>query len=112
MSKIDLKSIKENTQASCECCVKIGMSTCGLAAGAEEVFKVFETEIKKRKLPLTVRKCGCIGLCCAEPLVEVNVKELPKVLYGNVDKKIALKIIEEHIEKKNLIHDYIYEINM
>lgn len=115
MKKLTIESlnkIKAETVKSCENCIKVGLSTCGIAAGAEDVFKTFTEEINKRNLSISVKKCGCIGMCYAEPLVEVNINGLPRVLYGKVNKKIAIKIIEEHIQNKKLVQDYIYEINV
>ena len=87
--------------------VRVGMSTCGLAAGAKEAYDVFKAEIAKRDLDLDVKKTGCLGMCSVEPLVEVNVKGLPRVVYGNVDKDVALKIVESHLCTHNLLNDYI-----
>ena len=89
--------------------VKIGMSTCGIAAGADEVFAVFADEAGKRNLNLRVLKCGCIGACHAEPLVEVGVEGMPTVLYGRVGKDTAVKILDKHISGKTIVQDYVFE---
>lgn len=92
--------------------IKVGMSTCGIAAGANEVFDVFKQQIEEKNLSINLHKCGCIGMCFAEPLVEIKTKGLTKVLYGKVDKDVALTIINEHIEKGQLINDHIYDNNV
>jgi (2Fe-2S) ferredoxin len=107
-----LDQLKESHQETCDNCIKVGMSTCGIAAGAEDVYNLLQKEIKKRKLDINVKKCGCVGMCCAEPLVEVKIEGLPNVLYGNVDKDVAMQIINNHIENKKLVHDFIYEISL
>ncbi|OGF45211.1 MAG: hypothetical protein A2231_00275 [Candidatus Firestonebacteria bacterium RIFOXYA2_FULL_40_8] len=91
--------------------IKVGMSTCGVAAGAGEVYLALLEESKKRNVEIDIRKCGCQGACSAEPLVEVNVEGLPKVLYGRVTKDVAITILERHVRNKKLLHDYIFEIN-
>lgn len=88
--------------------VKIGMSTCGLAAGAQQIYEYFLEELKKRNLNIKVKKCGCQGNCYAEVLVEVKVDGLPSVTYGKVTKEIAGKIIEKHIVGKMLVNDAIF----
>jgi (2Fe-2S) ferredoxin len=90
--------------------IAVGMSTCGIAAGAEEVFAVFSEEIKKRNLAIEVKKCGCIGMCHAEPLVEVRYDNVPSVIYGKVNKEVAMKILEKHITGKMLVNDFIVEV--
>ena len=89
--------------------INIGFSTCGIAAGAQEVLDTLREEVKKRNLTIPIKTSGCIGKCYAEPLVEVRVGGMPRVYYGKVDKKVATQIVEEHICKKKLINDHIYE---
>ena len=90
--------------------IKVGMSSCGIAAGAEEVFNFFIEEVKKRNLQIEIKKCGCAGACYAEPLVEVSVEGLPSVIYGAVNKDVATKILEKHVISKMLVNDCIFEI--
>jgi NADP-reducing hydrogenase subunit HndB len=92
--------------------ISIGMSACGLAAGAEDVYRVLVDEVKKRNLPVEVKKSGCIGMCYAEPIVEVKVEGLPTVSYGRVTREIALRILERHVMGKTLLNDYIFEARL
>ncbi|MFH0771691.1 MAG: (2Fe-2S) ferredoxin domain-containing protein [Candidatus Omnitrophota bacterium] len=90
--------------------IKVGMSSCGIAAGAEEVFNILREEVKKRNLQVSVKKCGCAGMCYAEPLVEVSIEGMLPVVYGKVNKEVAMLILEEHIHNRRLINDHIYDI--
>jgi (2Fe-2S) ferredoxin len=92
--------------------MRVGYSTCGIAAGAETVFGVLREEIQKRNLDCEVKKCGCIGMCYAEPLVEVNVDGVPRVFYGKVDKDTAVKIVDKHVSGKMLLNDRIYDVKV
>ena len=92
--------------------IKVGMSSCGIAAGAEEVFAVLVEEAKKRNISIDVRRCGCLGMCSVEPLVEVKVEGLPSVIYGRVNREIAIKIIEEHVVSKMLVNDNIFDLTL
>ena len=89
--------------------ISVGMSACGLAAGAEEVYKTFSEEIKKRNLPVEVYKSGCAGMCYAEPIVEVKVEGLPNIIYGKVNRELAMMILEKHVMEKTLLNDCIFE---
>lgn len=88
--------------------VRVGLSTCGIAAGADKVFKFISKEVEKRGIEIKVSRCGCAGKCYAEPLVEVKSGKLPIVVYGGVDEKIALEIIEKHILGQKLIDGHVY----
>lgn len=107
MNKKNLEEIRSQGEKSASY-ITVGMSACGIAAGAEEVFKVFAEEVRRKGLPIQVNKCGCIGMCYAEPLVEVKVEGLPAVTYGKVNREVALRILEKHVAGKTLINDLIY----
>lgn len=91
--------------------VKIGMGSCGLAAGAQDIYDTFIKEFERRNLLGQIKKVGCMGNCYAEPLVEVIVQGMPKIIYGKVDKKFVYKIIDEHIINKKILDDYIFDFN-
>ncbi|MBU0629667.1 MAG: NADH-quinone oxidoreductase subunit NuoF [Candidatus Margulisbacteria bacterium] len=91
--------------------VSIGASSCGIAAGAEEVYKTFADEIKKAGLDVELKKCGCLGMCSAEPLVEVAIPGKPSVIYGKVTKEIAARITADHLVKGLVLKENVFEIN-
>ncbi len=92
--------------------IKVGMSTCGLAAGAQETYDIFKEEIERLGLDIKLKKCGCLGMCFAEPLVEVALEGLPTVIYGKVDVTTAHRIVDEHICSKRIVNDHVYELHI
>ncbi len=88
--------------------IKVGMSTCGIAAGADKAMEMLKKEVKKQGLKIAVEQCGCAGKCFAEPLVEVAVEGMPTVTYGNVGEETASDIINEHVLGKRLLNDHIF----
>ena len=92
--------------------IKVGMSSCGIAAGAKEVYEILQTEIQKNNLDIAISQCGCAGMCYAEPLVEVKMEGMPAVLYGLVDSDLAHKIIRKHILSRNFLNEHIYRIKV
>ena len=109
-SKVDLDKIKNSLANKDKDWIKVGMSTCGIAAGSDKVYETFVEEVKKRKLDIQIKKCGCQGMCYSEPSVEVRVKGLPDVIYGKVDKEGVIKILDKHICGNTLVKDSIYEL--
>ena len=90
--------------------VLIGMGTCGVAAGAGNVFKAFLDELNKNDLvDVLVKQTGCMGLCYSEPTVEVRVAGMPDIIYGHVNDKVARIIVKNHIMQKELVDDHIYD---
>ncbi len=110
-AKTDLAAIKHNRQGRKGDWIRVGLSTCGIAAGADKVFSVLKEEVAKRNLDISVERCGCVGQCYAEPLVEVAIAGLPRVTYGQIDAKDAVAIIERHVCNKKLLQDRIYKIS-
>lgn len=63
--------------------IRVGLSTCGLAAGAQATYDALETQIRDRQLPFMLQRTGCLGACHREPLVEV-IDADGSILYGPV----------------------------
>ena len=88
----------------------VGMGTCGIAAGAKIAFDIFVEELEKAGLQnVAIRQTGCMGLCHSEPTVEVVVPGMPTVVYGKVDSETARKIVNQHIVRKLLVNDHIFD---
>ena len=49
--------------------IAVGQGSCGIAAGAQKAFSVFENTLDLNKHSLTVT--GCIGMCYLEPIADV-----------------------------------------
>lgn len=75
--------------------IKVGMNTCGIAAGAEDIYNALLKEVENKNLALKVIKTGCLGMCYTEPLIEIKIEENPAVYYQNVNVERALTILEE-----------------
>lgn len=112
ITKNDLNNIKQKRLASERNWIKVGYSTCGIAAGAQEIFDVLCDEARKHNADVEIKKCGCVGMCSAEPMVEVCVKGLPRVYYGKVDEPTAVKIIEKHVCGKLLVNDHVMDVKV
>ena len=83
--------------------VMVGAATCGRAAGALDVIDAFKAELKAQGLEsdVDVVETACIGLCYAEPLVEVRRAGEPSVLYSRVSPKDVGKLVKEHLIEGN-----------
>ena len=74
----------------------IGLGSCGIAAGGLKVKDVFETLATRTGLG-RVHETGCMGMCYAEPMVEIRDSDGKRTIYGNVDEKTAAVIFDEHV---------------
>lgn len=79
--------------------INIGMSSCGMAAGAQEVHDAFKAEIDKQDLKAKLVSVGCMGSCYAEVIVEIIKQGSPGVIYGNVEPKRVARILADYLEE-------------
>ncbi|HEY82631.1 MAG TPA: NADH-quinone oxidoreductase subunit NuoF [Dehalococcoidia bacterium] len=80
--------------------ILVGSATCGRAAGAGPVLEAIKATLAQHNLEATITQVGCIGLCYAEPLVDIVKPGRPRISYGNVTPEIIPQLIEDY-----LIHD-------
>ncbi|MBQ2722386.1 MAG: NADH-quinone oxidoreductase subunit NuoF [Opitutales bacterium] len=80
--------------------ILVGAATCGRAAGALDVMEEFKKQLAQAGLAdkVEVVETACIGLCYAEPLVEIRTETTPSILYSNVKVKDVAKLVEQHVQ--------------
>ncbi len=113
----DIKAIRDKMQAeiitrdakdSNDIRVVVGMATCGIAAGARDVFNALMDEVAKRNLKdVKITRAGCLGMCKLEPIVEVYVPGKPKCTYIKLDADKARNIVVNHLVNGNEVSEYM-----
>jgi len=119
MTLEDLRKLRDSTKTDLkrreaegkEIQVIVGMGTCGIAAGAKATLDAFLKALEENKLveKVILRQTGCMGLCYAEPTVEVVVPEMPAVIYGRVDPEVVKKIVSVHLMGRQLLDNQILD---
>lgn len=79
--------------------VRVGADVTGRAAGAAEVVVALREEVARRGVQATVSEVGCLGLCFAEPLVDITLPGGPRVIYGYVTPGRARELVESCLVK-------------
>jgi NADH-quinone oxidoreductase subunit F len=78
--------------------VKVGLASCGIAAGGQRVYDTLKGQLNDHGLRnVELRRTGCMGMCYSEVLVEVFPPQGRRVFYRNVTPEQVQRIIEEHI---------------
>ena len=86
--------------------IYVGAGTCGLGAGAGKTLAAVRTYLADRKIDADVVEVGCIGLCSAEPLLDVQLPDRPRVSFKAVtadrvpallDASLAGSVPAEHV---------------
>ncbi len=91
-----MKSIRE---------IRVGLATCGIAAGSERVYKSLAASLESNGLDIPLRRVGCIGMCYNEPLVDVVMDDGSVTTYGNVRESDVERIVAEHVRGETVVED-------
>ncbi len=81
---------------------RIGLSSCGIASGGEEVRRAMERAAREAGVENAVKAVGCNGMCHREPIVEVVEPEGTSTFYGNVTAGLGRQIVLRHIRPLGL----------
>jgi len=86
--------------------IKVGVATCGIAAGGMLVYDELKKEIKNNNIDVELKKTGCMGMCYKEVLVEV-IGDSDSYLYENITTDKVKRIVYEHIINKKPVKEWI-----
>lgn len=88
--------------------ILVGLGTCGISVGAEEVFSSLEREIADHNLEdeIIVKRTGCQGFCQQEPLVIIEPEGL---LYTNVQPDDVGEIVQSILPGKKPVKRLCYQ---
>lgn len=91
--------------------VLVGLGSCGIAAGAQAVYDLFEAANDDFDLRYDVKKTGCMGMCHREPIVELISRDGTRTVYGEVDLDVAEKILREHVGMGDVLEEHVIDID-
>lgn len=85
--------------------VLIGTGTCGKAAGADSLLPVIGDFLKTKGVEAEICETGCLGLCYAEPLVELSQAGQHRVLYGGLTPDSMAQCLADYFENGNPVNN-------
>jgi NADH:ubiquinone oxidoreductase subunit F (NADH-binding)/Pyruvate/2-oxoacid:ferredoxin oxidoreductase delta subunit len=62
----------------------VGAGTCGLGAGAKDTLAALHAFLDSREIKADVVMVGCVGLCSAEPLVDVQLPGKARICFQHI----------------------------
>ena len=84
-------------QGGDEPAIFVGTATCGLAAGAGEVRDALEEGVGRLGVSARIIPVGCLGMCFAEPLIDIASPGVPRTTYQRVSPGTVAGILEGHL---------------
>ena len=73
--------------------IRIGTAMCGHAAGAFRVLETLKEYMETKGIEANVQEVGCLGLCYAEPLVDIKKPGKSRLFFNNVGPEDILSLI-------------------
>lgn len=84
---------------------RVAVATCTRAAGADETLAALREELSRRGAEADVLIVGCPGLCFADPVVDVHLPGLPRVLYGRVTADQVPRLLDAVLGEARVLPD-------
>jgi len=76
--------------------ILVGDGTCGRASGSTELIEALRNELASAGVSARIVGVGCLGLCYAEPQVEIREPSGRSILYGKVSPELARSLVRTH----------------
>ncbi len=107
----DLERIRDRVRPSLEldkgARIVVGLGTCGLAAGAQQVYDTMAAEIAAQGLTdVSLEATGCVGICQFEPVVEVYQPGGKRTTYIRMTPERAVRVVRQHIRGGNALAEF------
>ena len=78
--------------------IGVGMGTCGIGNGAQDVFEAFAAALIDKGFDADLDPVGCFGFCAVEPLVNIYLPGQPLVILSEVKVEDVPCIMDEITE--------------
>ncbi|MCL2168244.1 MAG: 4Fe-4S binding protein [Lentimicrobiaceae bacterium] len=82
--------------------IKVGLGSCGIAAGAQKVFDTLLEKLETNPNLFILDKTNCIGACYVEPLVQVNDE-----IYGEVTPDKMELILDSYLQNSGILQEFL-----
>ncbi len=90
--------------------IGVGIGSCGLACGADAILAAVKAALRPGDNWSVVR-VGCIGLCEAEPLLDILRSGRPRVVYGKLTSDKVAGILQAVREGRELTEGALFKMS-
>lgn len=87
--------------------IRVGMGSCGIAAGALDVWEAAEAVIRELNAEITCQITGCVGMCHHEPLMDVIEEDGREYTYGDITAGDVKDIIHLHVSGQGPMEKFL-----
>ena len=94
------KLFRDGTGKEIEGEIRIGLGSCCVASGSDEIREAVEDIVRQNDLNIKLKHVGCVGMCHQVPLMEIVPVNRESSLYAKVTADDARSIVEKHFKPK------------
>ena len=77
--------------------IRGGTAMCGHAAGAFRVLATMKKHLAANGIEANIQEVGCLGLCYAEPLIDIKKPGKSRLFFNNVNTEDIGQILDEYL---------------
>jgi NADH-quinone oxidoreductase subunit F len=82
--------------------IRIGLGSCCVASGSEEVKQALEKSLSDNRIEVDVKHVGCVGVCNQVPMLEIHKANENPTFYTKIKPEEVNRIIKSHFSSSNL----------
>ncbi len=80
----------------------VGAGTCGLGAGAGKTLEAIRRFLKENRVDAKVIEVGCVGLCSAEPIVDIQLPGKSRLSFQNIVEDEVYSLLNSVLFKSDI----------
>ena len=73
----------------------VGLATCGIVAGAHSTFSALQKYLADREIHADVVATGCIGFCCNEPMVDIQLPGKTRISFKKITADKITSVLDD-----------------
>jgi len=78
--------------------IRIGLGSCCVASGSEEVKQELEKILSETKINVNVKQVGCVGVCNQVPIIEIIKPVQEPAFYAKIKPEEVKEVILSHFQ--------------
>jgi NADH:ubiquinone oxidoreductase subunit F (NADH-binding)/NADH:ubiquinone oxidoreductase subunit E/Pyruvate/2-oxoacid:ferredoxin oxidoreductase delta subunit len=81
--------------------VRIGLGSCCIASGSQDVKLELEKVLTRQKINVSVKQVGCVGICNQVPILEIHKDGEFPAYYAKIKPEEVKEIIQRHFKPEH-----------
>ena len=77
--------------------IRVGTAMCGTASGSLKVLEAIKSYVIEHNIDINIDDVGCLGICYAEPLVDIMLPGESRLFLHNVDAEDVPNLLDTYV---------------